>query len=177
MTKLVSRPFEVYDVSVLKSHLEYGLGKLIVSVRQNRILFPVIRTIRGQICLYFYFKVICTKTTNPAVKIAEKAVRRSVFLTKWHCILNADSTKTHSSSVTLQRFCRLGNRNLLVLKNYSSIFEIKVVVLSMMYRMSQKNVPAIFLYVNDNLIYAHLHRLPQIANPTWGKRCKFIMYS
>ena len=36
----------------------------------------------------------------PAGKFAEKAVWRSVFLTIWHCILNADSTKTHSSSVT-----------------------------------------------------------------------------
>ena len=36
----------------------------------------------------------------PAGKIAEKAVWRSVFLTIWHCILNADSTKTHSSVVT-----------------------------------------------------------------------------
>ena len=44
----------------------------------------------------------------PAGKIAEKAVWRSVFLTIWHCILNADSTKTHSSSVTFWRFCRLG---------------------------------------------------------------------
>ena len=30
----------------------------------------------------------------PAGKIAEKAVWMSVFWTKWHCILNADSTKT-----------------------------------------------------------------------------------
>ena len=34
----------------------------------------------------------------PAGKFAEKAVWRSVFLTKRHCILNADSIKTHSSS-------------------------------------------------------------------------------
>ena len=31
---------------------------------------------------------------HPAGKFAEKAVWRSVFLTKWHCILNANSTKT-----------------------------------------------------------------------------------
>ena len=37
---------------------------------------------------------------NPGGKIAEKAVWRCVFLTIWHRILNADSTKTHSSSVT-----------------------------------------------------------------------------
>ena len=37
----------------------------------------------------------------PAGKFAEKAVWRSVFLSKWRCTLNADSTKTHSSSVTL----------------------------------------------------------------------------
>ena len=30
----------------------------------------------------------------PASKIAEKAMWRSVFLTIWHRILNADSTKT-----------------------------------------------------------------------------------
>ena len=34
---------------------------------------------------------------HPAGKITEKPVWRSVFLSKWHCILNADSTKTHSS--------------------------------------------------------------------------------
>ena len=45
---------------------------------------------------------------NPAGKIAEKSVWRSVFLTIWHCILNVDSTKIHSSSVTFQWFCRLG---------------------------------------------------------------------
>ena len=37
---------------------------------------------------------------NPARKIAEKAMWRSVFLTIWDCILNAASTKTPSSSVT-----------------------------------------------------------------------------
>ena len=37
---------------------------------------------------------------NPAGKIAENAVWRSAFWTIWHCILNADSAKTHSSSVT-----------------------------------------------------------------------------
>ena len=36
----------------------------------------------------------------PAGKITEKAMWRSVFLTIWHRILNADSTKTPSSSVT-----------------------------------------------------------------------------
>ena len=36
----------------------------------------------------------------PAGKIVEKAMWRSVFLTIWHRILNADSTKTPSSSVT-----------------------------------------------------------------------------
>ena len=37
--------------------------------------------------------------TNPAGKIAEKAMWRSVFLTIWHRILNGDSTKTPSFSV------------------------------------------------------------------------------
>ena len=36
----------------------------------------------------------------PAGKIAEKAMWRSLFLCIWHCISNADSTKTPSSSVT-----------------------------------------------------------------------------
>ena len=36
----------------------------------------------------------------PAGKIAEIAVWRNVFLTIWHCILHANSSKTHSSSVT-----------------------------------------------------------------------------
>ena len=34
----------------------------------------------------------------------------NVFLCIWYCILNADSTKTHSSSVTFERFCRLGKQ-------------------------------------------------------------------
>ena len=37
---------------------------------------------------------------NPVGKIAEKAMWRSVFLCIWHCIFNADLTKTPSSSVT-----------------------------------------------------------------------------
>ena len=37
---------------------------------------------------------------NPAGKIAEKAVWRSVFWTIWHFLLNADSTKIRSSSAT-----------------------------------------------------------------------------
>ena len=46
----------------------------------------------------------------------QKLQCRSVFLTISHCILNADLTKTHSSSVTFQRFCRLGfNSNLNVI--------------------------------------------------------------
>ena len=36
----------------------------------------------------------------PASKMAEKAMRGSTFLAIWHCIFNADSTKTLSSSVT-----------------------------------------------------------------------------
>ena len=43
--------------------------------------------------------VIVTITHQPNCR---KAVWRSVFLTIWHCILNADSTKTRSSRVT---FC------------------------------------------------------------------------
>jgi len=35
-------------------------------------------------------------TGYPVGKIAEKAVWRSVFSTKWHCTLSAESTKTHS---------------------------------------------------------------------------------
>ena len=33
-------------------------------------------------------------------KITEKVLWRSAFWTIWHCILNADSTKTPSSTVT-----------------------------------------------------------------------------
>ena len=40
----------------------------------------------------------CAGVRNPAGKIAEKTVWRSVFLTIWHRILNADLTKTPSSS-------------------------------------------------------------------------------
>ena len=36
-----------------------------------------------------------------------KAMRWSVFLCSRHCILNADSTKTHSSSVLYSVFCWL----------------------------------------------------------------------
>ena len=43
---------------------------------------------------------VCMKSHFPAGKIAEKAMRRSLFLIIWHRVLNADSTKTHSSSVT-----------------------------------------------------------------------------
>ena len=44
-----------------------------------------------------------------------------------------------------------------------------------------KKCPGHIWYFNDNLIYAHLHRLPprifktnikNVANPRWGKRCK-----
>ena len=45
-------------------------------------------------------KILTQAARDPAGKIAEKAMRRSVFLTTWHRILNADSTKTPSSSVT-----------------------------------------------------------------------------
>ena len=41
---------------------------------------------------------------RPARNFSEKAVWRSVFLTIWHCILNADLTKTPSSSVTFSGF-------------------------------------------------------------------------
>ena len=49
-----------------------------------------------------------SKRTHPDGKIAEKAAGRSAFWTIWHCILNADSTKTNSSSVTFWHFCPLG---------------------------------------------------------------------
>ena len=43
------------------------------------------------------------------IRIAEKAVWRSVFLTIQRCISNADSTKIYSSGAILWRFCRLPN--------------------------------------------------------------------
>ena len=48
----------------------------------------------------FTNNTVLENNNNPAGKIAEKAMRRSVFLTIWHRILNADATKTPSSSVT-----------------------------------------------------------------------------
>ena len=36
-----------------------------------------------------------------------KKQRGWVYFWLWHCMLNADSTKTHSSSVTFHFFCRL----------------------------------------------------------------------
>jgi len=38
--------------------------------------------------------------SHPVGKITEKAICRSVFLTLWHCILSAESTKTHSFRYT-----------------------------------------------------------------------------
>ena len=64
------------------------------------------------VVIKFYYRIItiCPNVYIPAGKIEEKAMQRSVFLCIWHCIFNADSTKTPSSSVTFQRFCRLGQR-------------------------------------------------------------------
>ena len=45
--------------------------------------------------------------SQPA-KLQKKQCGGVLFLTIWHCIFNVDSTKTHSSSVTFWRFCRLG---------------------------------------------------------------------
>ena len=55
--------------------------------------------------------------------ITEKAVWRSVCLTIQHCILNVNSTKTHSSGVTFQYFCRLGiqTKNRFLMKVHSKI--------------------------------------------------------
>ena len=53
---------------------------------------------------FIEYSLVC----YPAGKIAEKAVWRSAFLTIWHCILNADSTKTHSFTLLFLQFCRLG---------------------------------------------------------------------
>ena len=55
-----------------------------------------------------------------AGKIAEKPVWRSVFLTKWHYILNADSTKTHSSSVAFSRFYEHISFRLTLTKSYKA---------------------------------------------------------
>ena len=47
-----------------------------------------------------FFFLFLVSNTFPAGKITEKAIWRSVILTIWHRILNADSAKTPSSSVT-----------------------------------------------------------------------------
>ena len=57
--------------------------------------------------MWHLFGTVCSplypsfyRAESPVGKIAEETMRRSVFLTIWRCILNADLTKTHSSSVT-----------------------------------------------------------------------------
>ena len=64
------------------------------------IFFTVSRVITVRSEYGVMSSIVDIGTESPAGKIAEKAVWRSVFLTIKHCILNADSTKTHSSSVT-----------------------------------------------------------------------------
>ena len=55
-------------------------------------------------------QIICKLSRGfPTGKIAEKAVRRSVLLCIYHCILDADSTKTLPSCVAFcSNFYRLG---------------------------------------------------------------------
>ena len=56
---------------------------------------------RKVVFTFYSYAFIYKKTSlYPAGKIAEKAMWRSVFLTILHRILNADSTKTPSSSIT-----------------------------------------------------------------------------
>ena len=68
---------------------------------------------------------------KPAGKIAEKAVWMSVLLTMWHCILNADSTKTHPSSVTFWWFCRLGSTTYSRISTTETIDEKSVCLIEM----------------------------------------------
>jgi len=51
------------------------------------------------------------RRSNPVVKIAEKAAW-SVFLTIWHCILNAELKKRTPSDYFFWRFCPLGTTDL-----------------------------------------------------------------
>jgi len=52
-------------------------------------------------------------------KIAEKAVCNSVFLTTWHCILNAELTKTHSYWASFFSFFIQPSR-----ENYRKVFAV-----------------------------------------------------
>ena len=52
----------------------------------------------------FLVSIFTVKCTIPTGKIAEKAVWRSVFWAIWRWILNADSTKTHSSVLLFSVF-------------------------------------------------------------------------
>ena len=60
------------------------------------------------------------KKVSHAGKIAEKVVQRSAFLILWHCILNADITKSHSFRRTFVHFSRLALLSLRTIfpKNY-----------------------------------------------------------
>ena len=75
---------------------------------QNKILNFAVRTILRYLGRGRY----------PAGKFVEKAVWGSVFLTTSHCILNADSTKTHSFTLLFLQICRLGNEHEIDIVSY-----------------------------------------------------------
>ena len=110
-------------------------------------------------------------TSCPAGKIAEKAVLRSVFLTIWHRILNADSTKTLSSSVTFLAILPAGKSNNSIDQvRFGNVFSWKFFPKPKTRKFIQgvpKICPGHIWCVNDNLNYAHLHRLPQVGFATF----------
>ena len=125
----------------------------------------------------------------------------SVFLTIWHRILNADSTKTPSSSITFQRFCWPGCAVKLNSYPHYQLFAKVFIFLRICYCYLSTEVTCLYVYsgaskiqyricaenkcartlisghiwyVNDNLIYAHLHRL--LIWKRW-ERSKKILYN
>ena len=86
---------------ILYAFARKGFGPSI-KIRTSCFHFSVFKSVesRDEICLPHWQFFIIIKTPSLLVgKFAKKAVWMSVFLTIWHCILIADSTKTHSSSV------------------------------------------------------------------------------
>ena len=84
---------EVEKTSTMESEKRYLLSYTRVNSRYNEFRKEMKKS-------FVLWRVYNLEIYNPAGKIAEKAVRMSAFWIIWRGILNADSTKTHSSSVT-----------------------------------------------------------------------------
>ena len=77
--------------------VDTDFGKMLLEPlkRHRNVEMTLLKRHSNVVCMVLQYGI-----SDTAGKIAEKAMRRSVFLTIWHRILNADSTKTPSSSVT-----------------------------------------------------------------------------